>query len=89
MGEEVGNEVRSEYSNLGRLGSDGARILMLKTEVDWNEKRKELTAKRDSLYKQFQSNPSNTQMGQTIKKLDDQVAECEEHLNLQQLATGF
>jgi hypothetical protein len=62
---------------------------MLKTEVDWNEKRKGLTAKRDSLFKQFESNPNNTQTGQEIKKLDDQVAECEAHLNLQLLATGF
>lgn len=59
---------------------------MLESEVDWREKRKELTAERDALFRQFQSNPSKTQTGQEIKRLDDQVAECEEHLNRQQLA---
>jgi len=48
-----------------------------------SEKRKGLTAKRDSLFRQFAANPSKTETGQAIKKLDDQVAECEEHLSRQ------
>ena len=47
----------------------GTGDLMLKTEVDWIEKRKGLTAMRDSLFRQLAANPSNTETGQEIKNL--------------------
>jgi hypothetical protein len=47
----------------------GTGDLMLKREIDWSEKRKGLTAKRDSLFRQFAANPSNTETGQAIKNL--------------------
>jgi hypothetical protein len=59
---------------------------MAQTAVDWNEKRKGLKAKRDWLFTQFEANPSNIRTGQEIKKLDDEVAECEKHLTVQQSA---
>jgi hypothetical protein len=57
--------------------------LMAKTPVNWTEKRNGLKAKRDWLFKQFEANPTNIRSGQEIKKLDDEVAECEKHLTLQ------
>ena len=59
---------------------------MAHTPVNWTEKRKSLRAKRDSLFKQFEANPWNIGTGQETKKLDDQLAECEEHLALQRSA---
>jgi hypothetical protein len=46
---------------------------------DWKAERNGLIAKRDLLFKQFEANPMNIVLGQDIKKLDDQVAECDEH----------
>jgi hypothetical protein len=59
---------------------------MAQTPVNWTEKRKALRAKRDWLFKQFEANPTNIRSGQEIKKLDDQVAECEKHLTLERSA---
>jgi hypothetical protein len=56
---------------------------MAQTPVNWTEKRKSLRAKRDSLFKQFEANPWNIGTGQEIKKLDDEVAECEKRLTLE------
>ena len=56
---------------------------MAQIAVNWTEKRKGLIAKRNWLFKQFEANPRNIRTGQEIKKLDDEVAECEEHLTLE------
>jgi hypothetical protein len=77
-----------------RLADEGRKIpvksayllevnLMAQTAVNWTEKRNRLKAKRDWLFKQFEANPSNVRSGQEIKKLDDEVAECEKHLTLE------
>jgi hypothetical protein len=47
---------------------------------DWREERKALVAKRESLFKDFQANPMDISLAQSIKKLDDQVAVCEDSL---------
>ncbi|MGA2814007.1 MAG: hypothetical protein ABSG16_21615 [Candidatus Acidiferrum sp.] len=47
---------------------------------DWREERKALVAKRESLFKHFQANPMDISLAQSIKKLDDQVAGCEDSL---------
>jgi hypothetical protein len=52
------------------------------TEVDWNGKRDGLTSTRDRLFKQFEAAPTNARVGQEIKKLDDEIAECTEQLRL-------
>jgi hypothetical protein len=56
---------------------------MTQTAVDWAKKRKGLKAKRNYLFAQFEANPANTRTGLEIKKLDDELAECEEHLTAQ------
>jgi hypothetical protein len=52
------------------------------TGLEWKDKRKGLTAKRNGLSEQFEATPSNIQLGQLIKGLDDQIAECTEHMRL-------
>ena len=60
---------------------------MTQTAVNWAKKRKGLRAKRDWLFGQFQANPANIRTGQEIKKLDDELAECEERLQMERLHT--
>jgi hypothetical protein len=52
------------------------------TGLEWKDKRTELTAKRNGLSEQFEVAPDNSQLGQEIKGLDDQIAECTEHMRL-------
>ena len=52
------------------------------TGPEWKDKRTGLTAKRNGLSEQFEAAPSNIQLGQEIKVLDDQIAECTEHMRL-------
>ena len=56
---------------------------MAQIAVNWTEKRKELVAERNRLFTQFEANPWNIPTGQEIKKLDDEVAECAEHLTIE------
>jgi hypothetical protein len=59
-----------------------AILPVLPTELEWKDRRAELTAKRNGLSEQFEATPSNIQLGQDIKGLDDQIAECTEHMRL-------
>jgi hypothetical protein len=52
------------------------------TGPEWKAKRKGLTAKRNGLSEQFEAAPGNIELGQEIKGLDDQIAECTEHMRL-------
>jgi hypothetical protein len=52
------------------------------TGLEWKDKRTGLTAKRNGLSEQFELTPNNIQLGQEIKGLDDQIAECTEHMRL-------
>jgi len=52
------------------------------TGLEWKDKRTGLTAKRNGLSEQYEAAPNNLQLGQEIKGLDDQIAECTEHMRL-------
>jgi hypothetical protein len=52
------------------------------TEREWKDKRTGLSAKRHGISEQFEVAPNNIQLGQEIKGLDDQIAECTEHMRL-------
>jgi hypothetical protein len=58
------------------------KLLAGLTGPEWKDKRTGLTAKRNGLSEQFEAAPSNIQLGQEIKVLDDQIAECTEHMRL-------
>jgi hypothetical protein len=64
------------------------QVNRMQSGVNWSEKRKGLMAKREYLFKQYQANPTNIRAGQEIKEIDDQVAECEEHIQLLHLAAA-
>jgi hypothetical protein len=56
---------------------------VLLTELEWKDKRTGLTAKRNGLSEQFEVAPNNIRLGHEIKGLDDQIAECTEHMRLE------
>ena len=49
---------------------------MLETVTDVKQKRDELKAKRNLLFKRFLRKPANTYLALEIKTIDDQIAEC-------------
>jgi hypothetical protein len=55
---------------------------VLLTGLEWKDKRTGLTAKRNGLSEQFEVAPDNIGLGQEIKGLDDQIAECTERMRL-------
>jgi hypothetical protein len=64
-------------------GVPKTREPILLTELEWKDKRTGLTAKRHGLSEQFEVTPGNIRLGQEIKGLDDQIAECTEHMRLE------
>jgi hypothetical protein len=55
---------------------------MLASSVDWKSKRETLRAKRDLLFKRYLKNPHDSRRALEIKNLDDEIAECTEHMDL-------
>jgi len=53
---------------------------MLADSVDWKRKREVLKARRIPLFKQYLKNPNDTHLALEIKNIDDQIAECTEHM---------
>jgi hypothetical protein len=70
--------------DLTKVPNAGAPESMLPTQFEWKDKRKGLAAKRHWLFEQFEAAPNNVRMGQEIKQLDDQIAECTEQMRLKQ-----
>jgi hypothetical protein len=55
---------------------------ILPAELEWKNRREGLNAKRHGLFEQFELTPNNIGLGQEIKTIDDQIAECTEHMKL-------
>jgi hypothetical protein len=55
---------------------------MLATSADWKSKRETLKAKRDLLFKRYLKNSHDFRMALEIKNLDDEIAQCTEHMDL-------
>ena len=55
---------------------------MVGTSVDWKSKREELKAKRKLLFTRYVKNPTDIRMALELKHIDDQIAECTEHMEL-------
>ncbi|HEY2119986.1 MAG TPA: hypothetical protein VGH37_12425 [Candidatus Acidoferrum sp.] len=55
---------------------------ILQAELEWKNRREGLNAKRHGLFEQFELTPNNVRLGQEIKTLDDQIADCTEHMKL-------
>jgi hypothetical protein len=48
--------------------------------IDWKNVLKELVGKRTELFERFVKDPANIRLAREIKRLDDQILECREHL---------
>jgi hypothetical protein len=55
---------------------------ILPTALEWKNKRTRLIAKRHGLSEEFEVTPTNIRLGHEIKWLDDQIAECTEHMTV-------
>lgn len=65
----------------GRILIEGSSA-MLATSADWKSKRETLKAKRDLLFKRYLKNSHDFRMALEIKNLDDEIAQCTEHMDL-------
>jgi len=70
------------YKELGWAHTACEVCAMLASAVDWKSKRETLRTKRDLLFKRYLKNPHDSRMALEIKNLDDKIAECTEHMDL-------
>jgi hypothetical protein len=61
---------------------------MLASSLDWKSKRETLREKRDALFKRYLKNPHHSPLALEIKNLDDEIAECTEHMDLNKAKHG-
>jgi hypothetical protein len=79
---EAGGAQRGDIDICGAPKTPGPILPAMLTELEWKDKRTGLKAKRHGLSEQFKAAPNNIGLGQEIKGLDDQIAECTEHMRL-------
>jgi hypothetical protein len=53
---------------------------MLSTAIDWKIKRDKLKATRQPLFDRYEKNPHDLHLALEIKTIDDQIAECTNHM---------
>jgi hypothetical protein len=53
---------------------------MLAVAGVWKKKRDDLKAKRNSLFEKYAKHPQDFHLALEIKKLDDEIAECTQHV---------
>jgi hypothetical protein len=52
----------------------------------WKKKRDDLKAKRNSLFAAYTKDPQNIHLAREIKALDDEVADCTQHVEQERRA---
>jgi len=52
----------------------------------WKKKRDGLKARRDSLFETYEKDPQNFHLAREIKEIDDQIAECTQHVEQERRA---
>jgi hypothetical protein len=52
----------------------------------WKKKRDDLKAKRDSLFATYTKRPHDYHLAREIKEIDDQIAECTQHVEQERRA---
>jgi hypothetical protein len=70
-----------DISGVPKTGEPILPVLL--TDLEWKNKRTGLTAKRHWLFQEFEVAPNNVRLGQEIKGLDDQIAECTKHMRIE------
>ncbi len=59
---------------------------MVATAGVWKKKRDDLKAKRNSLFENYAKHPQNFQLAREIKALDDEIADCNQHVEQERRA---
>jgi len=52
----------------------------------WKKKRDDLKTKRDSLFETYARDPQNFHLAREIKEIDDEIAECTQHVEQERRA---
>jgi hypothetical protein len=63
----------------------GASDHMVANSINWKRVQKQLAAKRKGLFKRFVKDPAAMRLAAEIKWLDDQMFECNEHIERQRM----
>jgi hypothetical protein len=53
----------------------------------WKTKREDLRSKRTPLFEKYKKNPNDLLLALKIKVIDDEIAECTEHMQREQFAS--
>jgi hypothetical protein len=52
----------------------------------WKKKREHLKTKRSSLFEAYTKDPQNFHLAREIKEIDDEIAECTQHVEQERRA---
>jgi hypothetical protein len=58
---------------------------MLPNEGTWKKKREDLKSKRTPLFETYKKNPNDLLLALKIKVIDDEIAECTEQMQREQI----
>ena len=61
---------------------------MLPTAGVWKRKREDLKSKRSPLFETYKKNPNDLLLALKIKVIDDEIAECTEHMQQEQFSSA-
>jgi hypothetical protein len=59
---------------------------MVATAGVWKKKRDDLKTKRNALFETYTKDPQNLHLAREIKALDDQIADCTQHVEQERRA---
>jgi hypothetical protein len=60
---------------------------MLPSAGVWKKKREDLRSQRTPLFERYKKNPNDLLLALKIKVIDDEIAECTEHMQREQFAS--
>jgi hypothetical protein len=60
---------------------------MLPSAGTWKRKREDLKSKRTPLFENYKKNPNDLLLALKIKVIDDEIAECTEHMQREQISS--
>jgi hypothetical protein len=61
---------------------------MLPTAGVWKRKREDLKSKRTPLFEKYKKSPEDLLLALKIKEIDDEIAECTEHMQQEQFSSA-
>jgi len=61
---------------------------MLPTAGVWKRKREDLKSKRTPLFERYKKSPDDLLLALKIKEIDDEIAECTEHMQQEQFSSA-